>query len=486
MPFYRKSVFCYCIIQKKAVPLQRFQKSDDMLQRKFTTELSRFLQEEPNKILLVNGARQIGKSYLIRYVSQQLFANYIEINLQADKEGARTFANVHSVQDFYVQLGIFAGQRLGSREDTIIFLDEIQAYPHLLTLLKFLNQDARYRYIASGSQLGIALKMTPSTPMGSVAIKQMYPLDFEEFLWAMGANIESIAAIRSQFEKRESVNKSMHDYLMRLFRYYLIVGGMPEAVNQFVLDQNIEKVRAIQLDIIELYRVDASQYDEEQKLKIRTIYDLIPSLLENKKKRVVYRNIEHNKNKRYEHYEDEFDYLTASEVAVAVRAISNPHFPLKESEQKNLLKLYLNDVGLLTCLLYRMNVNAILEDIKSINLGTVYESAVAQELHAHEYPLFYYDNKKLGEVDFIIDDYTNLSVLPIEVKSGKDYYIHSALDKFITNEDYAVKEAMVLCNQREVEIDKNGITYLPVYYSMFIAENKSTKKIVLSIPQMPE
>lgn len=457
-----------------------------MLQRKFTTELSRFLQEEPNKILLVNGARQIGKSYLIRYVSQQLFANYIEINLQADKEGARTFAKVHSVQDFYVQLGIFAGQRLGSREDTIIFLDEIQAYPHLLTLLKFLNQDARYRYIASGSQLGIALKMTPSTPMGSVAIKQMYPLDFEEFLWSMGANRDSIVAIRSQFEKRESVNKSMHDYLMRLFRYYLIVGGMPEAVNQFVLDQNIEKVRAIQQDIIELYRVDASQYDEEQKLKIRTIYDLIPSLLENKKKRVVYRDIEHNKNKRYEHYEDEFDYLTASGVAVAVRAISNPHFPLKESEQKNLLKLYLNDVGLLTCLLYRMNVNAILEDIKSINLGTVYESAVAQELHAHEYPLFYYDNKKLGEVDFIIDDYTNLSVLPIEVKSGKDYYIHSALDKFITNEDYAVKEAMVLCNQREVEIDKNGITYLPVYYSMFIAENKSTKDIVLSIPQMPE
>lgn len=457
-----------------------------MLQRKFTTDLSRFLQEEPDKIMLVNGARQIGKSYLIRYVSQQLFANYIEINLQEDKEGARTFANVHSVQDFYVQLGIFAGQRLGSREDTIVFLDEIQAYPHLLTLLKFLNQDARYRYIASGSQLGIALKMTPSTPMGSVAIKQMYPLDFEEFLWAMGANTDSIAALRSQFEKRESVNESMHDYLLRLFRYYLIVGGMPEAVNQFVHNQNIAKVRAIQQDIIELYRIDASQYDEEQKLKIRTIYDLIPSILENKKKRVVYRDIEHNKNKRYEHYEEEFDYLTASGVAMAVRAISNPHFPLKESEQKNLLKLYLNDVGLLTCLLYGMNANAILEDIKSINLGTVYESAIAQELHAHGCSLFYYDNKKLGEVDFIIDDYTNLSVLPIEVKSGKDYYVHSALDKFIANEDYSVKEAMVLCNQREVEIDKDGITYLPVYYSMFIAGNKSTEDMILSIPKMPE
>ena len=456
-----------------------------MLQRKFTTELSRFLHEEPDKIMLVNGARQIGKSYLIRYVSQQQFAHYIEINLQADKEGARTFANVHSVQDFYVQLGIFAGNELGSREDTIIFLDEIQAYPHLLTMLKFLNQDARYRYIASGSQLGIALKMTPSTPMGSIAIKQMYPLDFEEFLWAMGANSESISAIRSQFEKHEMLNESLHEYVMRLFRLYLIVGGMPEAVNQFVQDQNITKVRAIQKDIIELYRVDASQYDEERKLKIRTIYDLIPSLLENKKKRVVYRDIEHIKGKRYENYEEEFDYLTASGVAMAVRAISNPHFPLKESEQKNLLKLYLNDVGLLTSLLYGMNANAILEDIKSINLGTVYESAVAQELHAHGCPLFYYDNKKLGEVDFIIDDYSNLSVLPIEVKSGKDYYVHSALDKFISNKDYSVKDAIVLCNRREVKTDKNGVTYMPVYYSMFIQGNNSTKDVILPLPEMP-
>lgn len=457
-----------------------------MLQRKFTTELSRFLQEEPDKIMLVNGARQIGKSYLIRYVSQQLFVNYIEINLQEDKDGVRTFANVRSVQDFYVQLGIFAGQRLGNRKDTIVFLDEIQVYPHLLTLLKFLNQDARYRYIASGSQLGIALKMTPSTPMGSVSIKQMYPLDFEEFLWAMGANTESIAAVQSQFEKREMLNESMHDYLLRMFQYYLIVGGMPEAVNQFVYDQNVAKVRAIQRDIIELYRIDASQYDEERRLKIRTIYDLIPSLLENKKKRVVYRNIEHNKNRRYEHYEEEFDYLTASGVAMAVRAISNPHFPLKESEQKNLLKLYLNDVGLLTCLLYGMNVNAILENIKSINLGTVYESAVAQELHAHGCSLFYYDNKKLGEVDFIIDDYTNLSVLPIEVKSGKDYYVHSALDKFIANQDYSVKDAVVLCNQRRVEIDKNGILHMPVYYSMFIVGNKNSEDVLLPLLKIPQ
>lgn len=455
-----------------------------MLQRKFSTQLSIFLRDEPQKIMLVNGARQIGKSYLIRYVCRQMFSNYVEINLQTDKEGARIFANVHSTQDFYVQLGVFAGRELGTREDTIIFLDEIQAYPHLLTMLKFLNQEARYRYIASGSQLGIALKMTPSTPMGSISIRQMYPLDFEEFLWAMGANEEAIGAMRQHFEKRQPLGESLHEYMIRMFRYYLIVGGMPESVNQFVSDQNISKVRQIQRDIVELYKVDASQYDSENKLHIRTIYDLIPSVLENRKKRIVYREIEHNKNKRYEHYEQEFDYLTASGVALKVSAISNPHFPLKESEQKNLLKLYLNDVGLLTLLLYDMNVNAILSDERSLNLGTVYESVVAQELHAHGCPLFYYDNKKLGEVDFLIDSYENLQVLPIEVKSGKDYYIHSALSKFLQNKDYTISQAIVLNNNREIRF-RDGIVYMPVYYSMFIERHTQSTDTILTIPAMP-
>lgn len=456
-----------------------------MLQRKFTTHILAFLKEEPNKIMLVNGARQIGKSYLIRFVCQQMFTHYIEINLQKDKEGPKVFADVRSPQDFYVQLGVFAGSELGTREDTIVFLDEIQAYPHLLTMLKFLNQDARYRYIASGSQLGIALKMTPSTPMGSVSIYQMYPLDFEEFLWAMGANNEAISAMRTQFENNQPLSESLHEYMLKLFRYYLIVGGMPEAVNQFVSDQNINKVRKIQHDIIELYKVDASQYDEEHKLHIRTIYDLIPSTLENRKKRMVYRNIENNKNKRYEHYADEFEYLTASGVAMSVHAISNPHFPLKESKQKNLLKLYLNDVGLLTLMLYDINVNAILSDVRSINLGTVYESVVAQELHAHGFPLFYFDNKKAGEVDFLVDDYDSLSVLPIEVKSGKDYYVHSALNKFLENKEYGINKAIVFNNTRKILIKPNGVTYMPVYYTMFLSQRTKSADTILTIPTLP-
>ena len=431
------------------------------------------MRDEPHKILLINGARQIGKSFLIRYVCKGMFRNYIELNLKEDKEGVGLLADVRNTDDFYIQLGAIAGERLGDASDTIVFLDEIQSYPHLMTMLKFLNEEGRYRYIASGSELGIALAQTQSIPIGSIAIEQMFPLDFEEFLLASGCGKETIDSIRDRFLKREALNDSLHDYMLRQFKIYLLTGGMPDAVNKFLETRNIALVRKIQNDIHELYKLDASQYDTEKKLVIRKIYDLIPSNMENKRKRVVVKKIENTAgHKQFSDYADEFEYLTNSGVALAVKAISNPKFPLKESENKNLLKLYLSDVGLLTGLLYKNNVNAVLSDERSINLGSVYESVVAQELHAHGCELYYYDNKQRGEVDFLIDDYDSLSVLPIEVKSGKDYKVHSALDSFMKTPDYNVKNAVVLHSGQKV-YQENGITYLPIYYVMFLAGDSS-------------
>lgn len=438
-----------------------------MLYRKFAAHLEQFLQNEPNKILLVNGARQIGKSYIIRYVGSRRFKNFVEINLKADKEGAGIFATVRSRDDFYLQLGALAGNKLGNKKDTLVFLDEIQCYPHLMTMLKFLNEDGRYRYIASGSELGVALTQTPSVPIGSVAIEQMYPLDFEEFLLAMGCAQATIDGVEECFKKGQSLNDSLHNYMLQQFKIYLLVGGMPDAINKFIENRNIAHVRDIQRDIHALYRIDASQYDDEKKLVIRNIYDLIPSNMENKKKRIVVKNIEGKAgHKQFSDYADEFEYLTNSGVALAVRAISNPKFPLIESESKNLLKLYLSDVGLLTNLLYATNINAVLGDVCSVNLGSVYESVVAQELHAHGYALHYYDNKQRGEVDFLIDDYSTLTVLPIEVKSGKDYKVHSALDKFLATTDYHITRAVVFSNEQNVHVEQ-GITYMPIYYVMF-------------------
>ncbi|MBO5540112.1 MAG: ATP-binding protein [Muribaculaceae bacterium] len=449
-----------------------------MLERKFTSYLEHFLTNEPNKILLVNGARQIGKSYLVRYVGQKLFMHFVEINLKEDKEGEQVFADIHTTTDLYMRLSNYSSEPLGNKSDTLIFLDEIQSYPHLMTMLKFLNQESRYRFIASGSQLGVALSETPSVPLGSVTIKQMYPLDFEEFLWATGIGKEWIENIRQKYLAKEALDENTHNILLKRFQYYLLVGGLPEAVNLYLDDRNMVRVRQAHRDIHDLYRIDASQYDVEHKLMIRRIYDLLPSNLENKKKRIVYKNIEGKKGKKFSDYADEFEYLTNSGIALEVAAISNPHFPLAESEQKRLVKLYLNDVGLLTHLLYGLNVNAVLQDIKSINLGTVYESVVAQELAAHGFKLYYYDNKQKGEVDFLVDDYTQLEVLPIEIKSGKDYTEHSALTKFLETPDYGISRAIVFSNERKV-FKKKGVTYWPIYYSMFLQNDFSSEKVIL-------
>ncbi|MBR3799214.1 MAG: ATP-binding protein [Bacteroidales bacterium] len=449
-----------------------------MLERKFTQYLEDFIENEPNKILLVNGARQIGKSYIIRYVGKKLFKHFVEINLKEDKEGEQIFADVQTTSDLYMRLSNYYSKHLGDKTDTLIFLDEIQSYPHLMTMLKFLNEEGKYRYIASGSQLGVALSQTPSVPIGSITIKQMYPLDFEEFLWATGIGKEWIGHIRESFLKEESLDKSTHELLLKRFQYYLLIGGLPEAVNKYLEDRNIVRVRTVHKDIHELYRIDASQYDEEHKLKIRRIYDLIPSNLENKKKRVVYNKIENKTGKHFSDYADEFEYLTNSGVALDVLAISNPRFPLAESEQKRLVKLYLNDIGLLTSLLYGLNVNAVLQDIRSINLGTVYESAVAQELTAHQFKLHYYDNKQKGEVDFLIDDYNRLQVLPLEIKSGKDYTEHSALTKFLETPEYGIGRAIVFSNEQQV-YKKKGVTYMPIYYCMFLQNSSDNDAVIL-------
>ncbi|MBQ6812719.1 MAG: ATP-binding protein [Agathobacter sp.] len=437
-----------------------------MLYRKIQKYIENHLLSDSNKILIIDGARQIGKTYIIRHVGEKLYQNYIEINMLEDSVGDRLFENTRTIEDFYLQVSMIAGDKMKNKEDTLIFIDEIQAYPHLLTLLKFLKTDDRYTYIASGSLLGVTLAKTTSIPMGSIEVKHMYPLDFEEFLLSQGFNHVAIDAIRSKFERMESLDENIHNKLMDLFKKYLLVGGLPDAVNSYTKDKNIVNVRNIQSEIHEYYAIDASKYDAENKLKIRRIFDTIPSNLENKKKRVVIQNIENIKGKRFADYQDEFDYLIHAGIALEVKAISTPTFPLIESSGKNLLKLYLNDVGILTNILYRNNIRAVLDDVKSINLGTVYESVVASELKAHGSHLFYYDNRSKGEVDFLIDDYDSLSVVPIEVKSGKDYTVHSALNHFVSNEDYAIQKGFVLSNERQV-MTKGTITYLPIYYIMF-------------------
>jgi predicted AAA+ superfamily ATPase len=435
-----------------------------MLYRKIEKQIKDYLESSDNKVLLVEGARQVGKSYIIRHVCSAMYENYIEINMVEDRENSQSFATAKSLEDFYFVLSTVAGEKLrnATRENTVVFLDEIQEYPHLLTLLKFLNADGRFTYIASGSLLGVAMRYTTSVPVGSLRIMTMYPLDFEEFLIANNFGQYAIDTIKSKLLARETLSESIHTRLMDLFRKYLIVGGMPDAVNEYVKTQNIVEIRAIQQDIMRLYAADASKYESGRRLQIKRLYELIPSNMENKKKRVVIKDIEGKKGSRYSDYVDEFEYLISSGIALEVMAISNPKYPLAETMTKNLMKLYMNDVGLLTAVLYETNVMPIIRDERSINLGSVYESVVASELKAHGRRLYYYDNKKHGEVDFLINDTKLVSVVPIEVKSGKDYKIHSAIERMTETEDYAIETGYVLSNEREI-VERGKIVYMPVY-----------------------
>lgn len=445
-----------------------------MLYRKIARRIEDYFSSDSDRMLLIDGARQIGKSYIIRWAGQKRFSNYIEINMEEDKLGDRIFADAKTTKDFYLALSMVAGDKMKDRANTLVFIDEIQAYDHLLTLVKFLMREKKFTYIASGSLLGVTLKNTQSLPIGSLDIVHMYPMDFEEFLYANGVGDVAIATMKECFNNGQALSDTMHNKILDLFKKYLLVGGLPKAVETFVESRNIVEFRSVQEEAHNLYGLDVSKYEEgySRKLKIRRIFDMIPSNLENKKKRVVIKDIENKNWKRTDDYIDEFDYLISAGIALEVKAISKPSYPLTENSGKNLLKLYLNDVGLLSGIFYRNNIKAVMSDIKSINLGSVYETVVAQELKAHGYDLYYYDNKKNGEVDYLIDDADNLSNIPIEVKSGKDYTVHSALDKFLSIEEYNIKKAFVLSNEQRVYTE-NGITYMPIYYVMFFENNSN-------------
>ena len=443
-----------------------------MLYRKIEKDIEGYLRAEDDRIMILEGARQIGKSFIIREVGKKLYDNFIEINFAEDDEGPKIFKGIGTTEGFYFTLSSVYGEKLDRYENTLIFLDEIQHYPQYLTLLKFFREDRRFRFIASGSLLGITLRETTSIPVGSIIRKNMYQLDFEEFLIANGFGQEALNTLRTKLMNRESLDESLHDYIMNLFRRYLLVGGLPAAVNEYLDSHNIVKVRNVQENIRSLYEVDATKFekDSNKTLLIRRIYNMIPSQLENKKKRIIIKDIQNKIGDRFDNYLEEFEYLISSGTALKVSAISNPKYPLAESAHKNLMKLYLNDVGLLTMLLYKNSIRPVISDEDSVNLGSVYESVVAQELKAHGHKLFYYDNKQRGEVDFLIDDYSSTTILPIEVKSGKDYTRHSALNNLLKVRDYDIASGLVLSNSREIKTVGN-VSYMPVYYVMFIDAN---------------
>ena len=438
-----------------------------MLKRKISEYIEHFYKVNKGALLL-SGARQIGKTYSIRKFAEEHFKNFIEINFVETPEAVEIFSNAKGSADILLRLSAFTDKPLVVGE-TLIFFDEVQKCPEIVTAIQFLVDDGRYRYIMSGSLLGVELNNLRSVPVGYMDIKDMYPLDLEEFMWAVGVNENVILKLKESWANNVPVDEFIHNKMMDVFRLYLIVGGMPAAVMSYKDNNNLQDVMASQREIIKLYRKDISQYDTQRQLRIKEVFDLIPSELNSKTKRFFIKSI--NEKARAEVYKNEFLWLKDAGVAIPVFNIEEPKAPLKLATSRNLFKLFSNDVGLLACQYSDGIQLKILTGDDSINYGAIYENVVAQELLAHGFEAqYYYNSKKMGEVDFVLEH--NGNVLPIEVKSGKDYLRHRALNNILECQEYTIPEAIVLCNDNLSVVDR--VKYVPIYMMMFIYKEQVT------------
>lgn len=435
-----------------------------MLYRKISHYIEDFYKTSANALLLT-GARQTGKTYSARMLGKQ-YKYFIELNFVEHPEAIGIFENVMSADEILLRLSAITAVPMISGE-TLIFFDEVQKCDNLITAIKFLVDDGRFRYILSGSLLGVELKDIKSQPVGYMGVKEVFPLDFEEFIINMGVSEPVRNTLRDCWENRTAVDTIVHDKMLQLFRLYLVVGGMPAAVAEYMATNNVNTVMRIQQDIVALYRMDISQYAQKDKLKIKEIFDLIPSELDAKNKRFILKNL--NEHAKFGRYQDSFLWLKDAGVAIPVYNVDEPKPPLKLSETRNLFKLFSNDVGLLAAQYADGIQFKILTGDISINIGAVYENVVAEELLSHGLVPYYYNNKRRGEVDFVIS--SGDKVVPIEVKSGKDYRNHTALGNLMSDYPDALYDAVVLSNGN-VEIFGN-ITYAPIYMIMFIRPKES-------------
>ena len=442
-----------------------------MLQRKILKHIEDFYKSNPGKALMIIGARQVGKSYIIDEYAQAHYKSVIKMDFIENPDYISIFENSAGADDIILRLSALFGEHMIPGE-TIIFFDEVQECKELITQIKYLVQDGTYDYILSGSLLGTVFKDIVSAPVGYMDIIEMYPLDFEEFAWANGVGENVINALYKAFEQKIPVDSFIHKRMISLFELYLIVGGMPAAVSVYLETKNLRKVADAQSAIIRLYKRDISKYDETNRLYLNEIFDLIPSELNAKNKRFILKNL--NENARFDKYYDSFLWLKNAGVALPANVVDEPKIPLMLSKSQNLFKLFSSDVGLLAAQYGNEIQLKILQHETTMNFGSIYENAAAQELTAHGYTLYYYNSRKFGELDFVIEE--NGRILPIEIKSGKNYYRHNAIDNILDYPNYAINEGYVFCNGN-IEV-AGKVTYFPIYMLMFLHKKELPDDII--------
>ena len=426
------------------------------LYRSIEEDIDDFFMSNRKEALLITGARQVGKTFIIRKCAKKHFDYVIEINFIERPDAVKLFENARSSEDILLRISAFTDVPLVSGK-TLIFFDEVQECKEIVTAVKFLVEDRKYRYILSGSLLGVELKDIRSVPVGYMTIMEMYPLNFFEFCRANKVAQRIFDMLELCWNEKKAIDQIVHEKLLDLFHLYLIVGGMPAVVEGYLRTKNLQEVFQLQRGILQLYKKDIAKYDPQNKLYLEEIFNLIPSELNSKNKRFILKNL--NENFRFSRYEHSFIWLKEAGVALPVYCVQEPEVPLLLSKATNLFKLFLSDVGLLAAMYADGLQIKILNKEKDINFGSIYENAIAQELKMQGFELYYFNSKKQGELDFVIEYKGN--VLPIEVKSGKSYTRHNALDNVLATPRYHIEQAVVFCNENIHE--KNKIVYMPVY-----------------------
>lgn len=428
--------------------------------------------EHSNKALLVTGARQTGKTWLIRDEIEKSNYRKFEVNFIDRPELIQYLNTEISAEDFLIKLRMIMPENCKPHK-TVVFFDEIQRCPEIVTKIKFLVDEGSYKYVMSGSLLGVELKGIASVPVGYMTVLKMYPMDFEEFMIANDVSKMTLDMLKSKYNERKPVDDFIHEKLLSMFFVYLIVGGMPDAVRTYVETKDIREVDKVQKGITTLYKEDFSQYEhDDKKLKLKSIYEIIPAELNKQNKKFVFTML--NKELKFDRYENSFLWLKDAGVALPVYNTDTPVIPLLASKCSNVFRLFSNDVGLLTSAYPVETKMELINRNGKVNNGAHFENVVAQQLTANGFEPYFCKKKNIGEMDFVIE--MNGQVIPIEVKSGKDYRSHKALDNFIKIQDYHLENAIVFSTEN-VEVD-NNITYLPIYMCYLLKEKKLDKLIV--------
>ena len=435
-----------------------------MLRRKVTERLLEW-KRISHKALLVTGARQIGKSYAIRDFGRSNYGVYYEANLLLDADARESLTKARDAADFVSRVAMLSKQTL-VEGDTLIFVDEIQEFPEIVTLMKALVEDGRFSYVFSGSMLGTEFKGISSFPVGYVERIIMRPLDFEEYCWAVGVSAEVLAGIRDHMVNRAPVEDYVHEAMLRNFRSYLVAGGMPEVVQDYIdSSYSLIRTRQLQSELVDQYRTDIAKYAGKRAFAVRSIFDHLPLELEGENHRFILSSL--REGARLDEYAEDFLWLTNAGVGLNVSRATEARSPLLRTESASFFKLYESDTGMLVSRYPQSTARAIYLDQKSVNLGGVFENAVAQELAALGIPAWYYFTTAEGEVDFLIDGKKG-KVVPIEVKSGVKVHAHAALDNLLAKPGLRIPEAIVL--SRENVSQEGKVTYLPIYMTFCLDE----------------